>query len=358
MTIQCTRNFRALAFILYGAFWCGAFPTPASAQQIENVVGAPFTATFSRTTPGQPKLTCQIARASDGSVYFGCSGANGRLSSVEISDVPNNRRIALWVPPPNLPRHTYTLSTPRDGKFTTVSADDLRQRLRHGQSICSCKEESHTTLGQRFSDGLTLFGFRSVKTYDDGSKRVTEYWESDLGVVVSRKDVGPQADEEHSCVVTDVLREEPDPSLFLIPKEYLSDPLLDAKTIYIENLTDVPEVANGAVIVLDAWKASKVSSVQPLIAVQEKNAADLTATFTKVRVVEGASRPGIRLEVYPRSSTDPAYQVTLALDRDSVAGYRQIAMQCFDMLWNRLASTQVGLRPQPEGSKLKAQAAK
>jgi hypothetical protein len=348
MTIQFPK-------ILLTLILCGAFIGLASAQQIENVVGAPFTATFSRTTPGQPRRVCQMARASNGSIYLGCSGADGRLSGVEISDVPNHRRIAFFVPPPSVPNHTYTLSTPRQGKFTTVSADDVRQQLHWGQGVC--REQPEISLGERSSDGLKLFGFRSEKTYDDGTKRVTEYWESDLGIVVSRKDLGPQEGEEHSYVVTNIRREEPDPSLFQIPKEYISDPLLDAKTVYIENLTGAPEVLDGALGELDFWKRPpKMPYVRPLSVVSERNAADLTATFTRVPVVEGSSKPGIRLEVFPRDSSDPAYQVTLALERDSVDGHKLIAMRCFNALWNRLSSTRVGLRPQPGSSEPKAQA--
>lgn len=305
-------------------------------------------------------------------MYYGCSGADDRLSSVDISDVPNNRRITFFVPPPNVPNHTYMLTAPRGGKFTTVSADEVREQLHRRQGFC--REQPQISLGERSSDGLTLFGFRSEKIYDNGQKRVTEYWESDLGIVVSSKDLGPMEGEEHSYVVTNVRREEPDPSLFQIPKEYISDPLLEAKTIYIENLTGAPEVVDAALGELDVWKKPPlVSQVKPLTVVGEKNAADLTATFTRVPVVEGsskeepnkdgsskegASKPGIRMEIFPRGSSDPAYQVTLVLERDSVNGHKLVAMRCFNALWNRLSSTRVGLQPQRGSSELKIQAAK
>ena len=295
-------------------------------------------------------------------MYYGCSGADGRLSSVDISDVPNNRRITFFVPPPNVPNHIYAVSTPPHGKYTIVSADEVRKQLHRGQGFC--REQPQISLGERSSDGLTLFGFRSEKMYDNGQKRVTEYWESDLGIVVSSKDLGPMEGEEHSYVVTNVRREEPDPSLFQIPKEYISDPLLDAKTVYIENLTGAPEVVDGVLGDLYFWKREpRVSHVTPLTVVNEKNAADLTATFTRVPVVEGAGvegsgKPGIRLEVFPRDSSNPAYQVTLVLEQDSVNGHKLIAMRCFTALWNRLSSTRVGLQPQRGSSELKVQAAK
>jgi hypothetical protein len=130
MTIQFPKILLPLAL-------CGAFLKSAPAQQIENVVGAPFTAIFSRTTPGQPKRTCQVARASDGSMYYGCSGADGRLSSVDISDVPNNRRITFFVPPPNVPNHIYAVSTPPHGKYTIVSADEVREAIAPGPRFLS-----------------------------------------------------------------------------------------------------------------------------------------------------------------------------------------------------------------------------
>jgi hypothetical protein len=225
---------------------------------------------------------------------------------------------------------------------------------------------------------MTLFGFRTEKTYDDGRERVKEYWESDLGIVVSSKAVGPQEGEEHSYVVTNIRREEPDPRLFQIPKEYISDPLLEAKTVYIENLTGAPEVLDGIQADLYFWtRAPRAPHVKPLTVVQDKNAADLTATFTMVPVVEGASKegsstegsseegsseegsskPGIRMEVFPRDSSDPAYQVRLVLERDSVDGRKLIAMRCFNALRNRLSRTRVGLQPHPGSSGSKAQAA-
>jgi len=318
---------------------------PAHAQQIANVIDAPFTATFERTTPGQPKRTCQIARASNGSVYFGCAGSNGKITSVDINDVPNNRQIAFFPPAPGNFNHTYRLYPPQEGKFKILSAQEVREQLRSGKGFCCCEEEPENALGQKLSDGLTLFGFRTVKTYADGSKRVTEYWESDLGVVVSSKALGPQPGEEHSYVVRDVLREEPDPRLFEIPKEYISDPLREAKTLYVENLTGFPEVMEAALGELDFWrKDSRVRYVEPYTVVNEKNAADLTATFTVVPVVAGSDKPGIQLEVFSRDSSDPAYHVALAWVRDSVNGHKLIAMQCFNALWNRLASTRVGLQ--------------
>ena len=351
MTIKCSGVF--LALIL-----CGVSVKSASAQQIENVVGAPFTATFSRTTSAQPQRTCQIARASNGSIYLGCSGADGRLSSVDISDVPEQSPHHLsFPPPPNVPSHTYKLYPPRQGKFTIVSADEVRQQLRRGQSLCSEGRIHDLSLGERSSDGLTLFGFRSEKIYDNGQKLITEYLESDLGFVVSRKDVGPAEGEEHSYVVTNIRREEPDPSLFQIPKEYISDPLLEAKTIYIENLTGAPEVVDGVEGDLYFWRRPPLGShIKPLTVVNEKNAADLIATFSRVPVVEGSSKPGIR-KYFPAIPPDPAYQVTLLLEWDSVDGHKLIAMQCFNALRNRLESTRVGLQQQPGSSISKAQAA-
>jgi hypothetical protein len=324
----------------------GVLVKPVSAQHIENVVGAPFTATTSYTshsTGKTQKVTDQIARAADGSTYHGYYDPDGRLRRVEINDLPNNRKIAFFA---NTLDHSYTVSTPPDGKFTTRSTEEVRKQLRRIQSLLTENPDNktfsgrvhHTSLGEKSSDGMLLFGFRHEIADDDGEKYVREDWRSDLGIVMSS--TSTREEHESSYVVTNIRQEEPDPSLFRIPKEYLSDPLLDANTVFIENHTGSQEVLDAAVGRFNSWK--KRPPGKAWIIVEEKNTADVTAAFT--RSVDQNSMPGIRLQIYLRDSGEPVFEVVQSPNSghdDELA-----AMRCLDGLWSRQANTHVGQRSQ------------
>jgi hypothetical protein len=219
--------------ILLTVFLCAVFPRPASAQRIVPMLGTPFTATVISYEEGQVRPgTKKIARASDGSIYEGDCDRDGRLLRADIDDVPNDRHIMLF---PQASSHTYTLRTPSHGKSRLWSVDQVReswcrfQRLDNEQPDHGTpdRQEHHTPLGEKLSDGMILFGFRSEVTYSDGTKKIDERWESDLGITMSNTYV-LRVGTERAYVVTNLKREEPDPSLFQIPKEYLSNPLLDA----------------------------------------------------------------------------------------------------------------------------------
>lgn len=263
----------------------------------------PFTAT--KTLYGDsyaPPLVWQIARASDGSVYYGAYGSDGRLFSVEIENVPNNRRIFYFVSRPNDYNHTYTQSTPTHG-FSKVSIDQVRERLRRNQQHWAEdpdleKNNLHShfiPLGERPGEGTTLFGVRVETSYENGEKRINERWESDLGLMMSSTNTGPGEGHDSHWVITDLRREEPDPILFQIPKEYLSDPVLDANTIFIENQTGSPETLHGALTEFNLWTRLK-PPVKPLGIAKEKSAADRTAVFTRVSVTDqGPMTSGLKL---------------------------------------------------------------
>jgi len=315
-------------------------------EHIENVVGAPFTATTSYTSHSRgktQKVTDHIARASDGSTYYGSYDPDGRLRRVEINDLPNNRKIAFFA---NTLDHSYTVAKPPDGKFTTRSIEELREQLRRMQSLLTEHPDSktfsgrvhHTSLGEKSSDGMLLFGFRAEIADDDGEKYVREYWQSDLGIVISS--MSTREEHESSYVVTNIRREEPDASLFQIPKEYLSDPLLDANTVFIENDTSSPQVLEVAVTRFHGWKKRPPGKAWTIA--EEKKDADVTAAFT--RSLDENSVPGIRLQIFLRDSREPVFEVVQA--PNSGHDNELAAMRCMDALWNRLANTHVGLRSQ------------
>jgi len=332
---------------------CATFVKSASAQIIANVVGAPLTATVTlhnaREGEAPSQTTRRIARASDGSTYSASYGPDGTLGRVEIDDVPTNRRITFFVPPPNDFSHTYMLRTPPHGKFRLWSTEEIRQQVRCQQDAWTeepdrQKENGRVhdiVLGERSSDGMTLFGFRSEKTYDDGSKKMSEHWWSDLGIMISDTNVGPGEGRESSYVVTNLKREEPDPSLFQIPNEYLFDPLLDANTIFLDNQTGSQPVLDGAVSELNEWKR-RSSLVKALVIVKEKSAADLTAVFTQVPVTDqGSTASGLKLLVFLRNASQPVFERTVGIP-DTPHGEKWAGGFCLVQFWNRLSSTKVG----------------
>jgi hypothetical protein len=306
-----------LAFV----FW-GVFKEPAAAQLIANIVDAPFTATLTYNHEGQTPVTQRIARASNGSTYRGAPIHDGNSGPFIIEDVPNHRRIEFTRYSPVTYIHTYRLTTQN---FVTESVEQHRERLSR------CRE-------------------------------VDESWDYELGIRINRPSVGPQQ-RENSWIITDIRREEPDPSLFEIPKEYLSDPLLEARTVFIDNQTGIPEVLDKATAQFDASKTMR--RVTPFTTVQEKDAADLTAIFTKISVDELQASPpavvmtpsptwasGIKMRIYLRGSSEAAFEAA-AGSSGSVKGDWFAAIECVTALWNRVANTYVGQWPLPDASKPK-----
>jgi hypothetical protein len=353
MTIRFSEIFLALVL-------CGVFVEPAVAQTAAHVLDAPFTATL---TYGQAS-PMRIARASNGSTYRGAYEHDGKFGQVFIEDVPNHRRIEYSVPPPNIRNHTYRLTAQ---SFSTESIEEHRERLGRSQQhfaddpddVKAGRQYHHIPLGERSGDGMTLFGVRVEETFADGTKRISEHWDSDLGVTISRTSTGPQEGKQASWVVTDIRREEPDPSLFEIPKEYLADPLLDVNTIFIDNQTGVPEVLDKASAQFDSWKWPPIR--KPLTIVNEKRAADLTATFTKVSVAELQGGPqavvrtpsptpasGIKMRIHLRGSSEAEFE-TAAGSSGTVKGDGFAAIECVTALWNLVANTHVGEWPPPGG---------
>jgi hypothetical protein len=335
-----------------------AFRQSSSAQRchIVNVVGAPFTADVTNTysKAGKTRVTTtHVARASNGSVYCAGYDSEGKLTGVEFDDVPGNRRTVLFVPRfPTDHNHTYSLLTPEDG-FSTPSIEDVRQKLRRNQQRYAKDPDrendlyhSHSIpLGEKSVDGMILFGLRVETTDEDGEKHAYETWESDLGLTMSYSILRPGELEETHSVLTNLRREEPDPSLFQIPKEYLSDPLLEAKTIFIDNQTGAPEILRGAVSQLDGWKKDRY--VKPLAVVHERSAADLTATLARASVTDqGATTSGVRLQIYLREAQAPIFE---AAERSSgsESGDEFAAFRCMEGLRNTVANTHVGQRRPP-----------
>jgi hypothetical protein len=331
----------------------GQFSSAQLCHQISHVTGAPLTAEVetSHAEGAAPSLAEKIARNSNGSTYCATYDRDGKLLRVEIEDVPNNRALSFSVfRPPNDHDHTYRESTPEHG-FLTRSLEEERQSLRKSYD-CWTNEpdrqrDNHFThlvpLGEKLGDGMTLFGLRVEMTDLDGEKHANESWQSDLGLTMTYTYMRPREGKYIHSVVTNLRREEPDPALFQIPKEYLSDPLLEANTIFIDNQTGSPEISGGAVRQLGSWKNGPHG--KPLAVVNEKNTADLTATLSRIPVIDQKSTTsGVRLQVSLRDSPEPVFETTVR-STGSDHGDEFAAYRCMEELWNRLASTHVGRWP-------------
>jgi hypothetical protein len=180
----------------------------------------PFTATIITYKEGQIRTRRQtIARASDGSTYVGFFDRDGRLLRADIDDVASDRHIPLFASGEF--SHTYTLSTPSRGKSRRTSIDQVRESWRWFQSReneqpdqqTPDRLERRTSLGEKISDGMTQFGFRLEVSYSDGTRKIEERWESDLGITMNNTYVR-KVGIKMAYAVTNLHREEPDRASF------------------------------------------------------------------------------------------------------------------------------------------------
>jgi hypothetical protein len=346
--------------ILFALVVCAIFTVPGVSQNAQPLIDAPFTATITTYHAGQAVSTALIARASNGSVYYGSNGHDGPAS---IEDVPNQRRIEFLRFPPEVHDHTYRVSP---YKVTAESVEQYRKGLRCAEEkwrdnpdkVKANRPYHYIPLGEKNSDGMMLVGVRVEETFPDGTKRISEHWDSDLGITTIRTSEGPQEGKQTSWIVSDIRREEPDPSLFQIPEEYLSDPLLDAKTVFIDNQTGMPEVGDKAADAFDRWKSFPRPRYMKVV--KEKSASDLTATFTKVwlndlPIDQADKATGIKLQIYQRGSSEPIFEQVKpssgTTNSDTFATF-----DCVLALLNRIANARVGEWPPRKANDLRATA--
>jgi hypothetical protein len=209
----------------------------AQLAQIENVSGAPFTATWTwakvETKSGQAETrtilgTAQLARDKNGSTYEVVS-ENGHTTSIWIVDVLKNRKIEI------LPRDSTYHYIPI-GKLPTYSMEWMFKMLQAEQQYLIDHPDSPgpdlprwhlTALGCRQENGFNLCGVRNEPTSSTGETAIFETWKSDLGLIMSltqkchlARPVNDVQAVTFLNVLTDLRREEPDPQLFEIPAGY------------------------------------------------------------------------------------------------------------------------------------------
>jgi hypothetical protein len=293
---------------------------PLAAQvAIDHVTGAPFTAirTHTRNTDGKiVDETTFVARASNGSTYA-AESLKGNVFRITIEDVPNAREITLIPQPPS---YTYLQMPAVGGKIRTLTlAQSLDYLVKANQSFIDRPDRDKPngrkyhdiSLGEKQDGGLILFGVRSEITSETGQKQTIESWRSDFGITTSSRLDDPEKKLTEITMVSNLVRTEPDPKLFEIPPDYLPhpDPLLDAKTILIDNQTGSREVYDGAAGVLKGWDRVKLVDVRA--------DADLIARFVNTTEDEGKLAPTspIEMRVYGKESKEPLFVSNLVPSR-------------------------------------------
>ena len=325
------------------------------AAQIMRIANAPFTATVKDTEDGG--LTYLTIRASNGSTYSASTAKGGHTAHIRIEDVPNNRIIELSATPPN---YTYRFLEPSKGGCKTDSIESYRERLQRFQESYLQNPDREkppgghvhrVILGTKQEDGMTLFGERAEFTLANGEKRTTEKWESDLGFDVSR--ITDWHGKTRVWTVTDIERVKPDPTLFEIPKEYLphNDPLLEAKTVFVENRTGDEKVKDAVERAFNNWKRMTITAMsnswKQISITNTREKADIIAVFTRTAKTDLDS--GIEMRVYVPNSEEPVFtsHSNLAPPINQNLSNSYIAISCVDALWTRIANTRIGLIDSP-----------
>jgi hypothetical protein len=333
--------------------------------QIIPLTNAPFTAARKSTTDGGlTSSTVELARSSNGSTYAAEKDKDGHTMRIYIEDVPNNRRIELFPRPPS---YTYRLMDAPRGGFGADPIDSYRERLQKMQDSLVQNHDHDTPtgdhvqwvlLGMKREDGMTLFGRRREETLATGEKRTTEWWESDMGLTISK--IATRPGKTYVWTVTDLKRVEPDPALFEIPQEYLPhhDPLLEAKTVFIENETGDPEVREVAEAAFNNWRrmtaTTSSSNWKQKSVTDSREKADIIAVFANsAKDNLGAADSGIEMRIYGPNSEQPIFTThpTLtpeAQTRGTPSRFRRETVRgCVTDLWDRIANTHIGLINSP-----------
>jgi len=210
------------------AMLVGTAALGAKAQGVRMVKGAPFTAKWTTTTEieAHAEVTEEVtesvvARSTDGSIYQAFY-KNGNLDRVEIRNVSRERRLVLYpktkqyvVDPSDL---TWSMPTVAQMyKSLEKTAGDYRRNypLSHVNKVA-------TSLGMKNVDGMTVFGHHYVR---DGARAMEgDEWESELGFIYSGRYELYGGRRTVTVTLTELKREEPDPSLFKVPKGYSTLP--------------------------------------------------------------------------------------------------------------------------------------
>lgn len=186
-------------------------------------------------------------------------------------------------------------------------------------------------LGEPTVNGATLYGIRTDVTRN-GVSYTTERWEADLGFVYretsTRDPVGTS-----TYFVTGLRRDEPDPELFVVPKEYLphTDEFLSARTIFVQRSRDHKDVEDRVLAILQQSGRFTV--------VDQKDKSDLTLEFETGTATPNTSQAenyvllnfSVSGQFFHISLSSPAKTESWMDDH--------VIDSCLSNLWSRVEST-------------------
>ena len=195
------------------------------------VADVPFEAVqvITRRSGGAVKETRgRMARNADGSTYLEMGGEDGTVAKILILDVPQRREIVLDVrcrcyrvrAAPELVAQSLTPGWMLEELEQAVENKDAsRHELKHGN------DRTVTSLGTRRVSGVEAVGRREARRIPEtGAVREMESWFSvDLGLAVLITERGAVRGDETEVLLTEILRSDPDPSLFQIPEGYVPE---------------------------------------------------------------------------------------------------------------------------------------
>jgi hypothetical protein len=184
------------------------------AQNVECLRDVPFTATRIYALPGVT-TTEKIARSSNGSWFVEQFNAKGIPQNITIKDVPHQRMVTLFVGP-----KVYAIPAMNPISFKTYSAQEWLDILRGSHD----KSPGHSELGTKVESGTMLFGYSLIF-----NNQITERWEAaDLGTTYSYRTTSLLGEPQMNFTLTNIRREEPDPTLFEIPDGYVAAKIVNS----------------------------------------------------------------------------------------------------------------------------------
>ena len=208
----------------------GASAVNPDASRLTQVLDAPFEAVqvITHHAGREAKETRgRMARNAEGSTYVELAEEDGSVTRILILDVPRRREIVLDVrcrcyrvrPAPELAARSVTAGWMLE---QLEQAAEQKDASRH--EVVNGSDRMVTSLGTRRVSGLETIGTREVRR-DAGAdaEREMESWFSvDLGLAVLMTERSARG-METEVLLTEIMRSEPDSSLFQIPEGYVPE---------------------------------------------------------------------------------------------------------------------------------------
>lgn len=207
----------------------GRAQTMGSSVQVRDV---PFLATqvvTRETRDGTTVTRGRMARDGAGSTYVEMVDARtGVATTAFLLDVPGHRGVVL-----DLVHKRYSVRPapalrsrdPISGAVPELLESGIRSKGRSETELCDGAACTVTHLGTRLISGLMSVGSSEVwASVRSSEAREAERWFSvELGVLVRMTEIDRARQERTEVGLTEILRTEPPPALFVIPRDFRPD---------------------------------------------------------------------------------------------------------------------------------------